>query len=120
MRKTWWAVVCVMLAVAPLAYAQSDFTVTKSVAPSSPPALAGNDIQFDVTAINNGPVSGAVTLNDDVPAGMTFVSVSAAAGFSCTTPAVGASSGTVSCTNPNMAVGSAPFTIVFEIPSNTP
>jgi large repetitive protein len=120
MRKTWWAAVWVMLVVVPVAYAQSDFTVTKSVGPSSPPALAGNDMQFDVTVINNGPASGAVTLNDAVPAGMTFVSVSAPAGFSCTTPAVGASSGTVSCTAANMAVGSASFTIVFEIPSNTP
>jgi uncharacterized repeat protein (TIGR01451 family) len=109
-----------MLVVAPVAYAQSDFTVTKTVDPSSSPTLAGNDVQFDVTVINNGPSTGAVTLDDAVPAGMTFVSVTAPAGFSCTTPAVGASSGTVSCSAAAMAPGSALFNIVFQIPSNAP
>jgi uncharacterized repeat protein (TIGR01451 family) len=118
--KTTWAVVCAVLTIAPAALAQSDFTVTKSVDASSTPTLAGNNVQFDVTVINNGPNSGAVTLDDNVPAGMTFVSVTPPAGFSCTAPAVGATSGTVSCSNASMAPGSAPFAIVFQIPPNTP
>src|SRR5690242_14362937 len=107
MRTTWWAVACAILVVAPAAFAQSDFTVTKSVASST--TLAGDDVHFNVTVINNGPTAGAVTLDDDVPAGMTFISVTPPAGFSCTAPAPGAGSGTVSCTNPSMAAGSALF-----------
>ena len=97
---------------------QSDFSVAKST--PSPTVFPGNDVEFDVDVTNNGPNGGAVTLNDTIPAGMTFVSVTSAAGFSCTTPAVGAG-GTVSCSSASMTAATlAQFAIIFHIPSNGP
>ena len=96
-----------MLAVAPSAFSAvqtSDFSVSKT-GPAT--ATNGTDVTFNVTVTNNGPDPGAVTMDDPVTGGWTFVSVSAPAGFLCTNPGLGATSGTVSCSNPSMAPGSA-------------
>src|SRR6185295_4707808 len=61
-----------------------------------------------------------VTMDDPVTGGWTFAGFTAPAGFSCTAPPAGASSGSLNCSNPSMAVGSAVFTVTFHIPDNTP
>ncbi|HQP93674.1 MAG TPA: hypothetical protein PK570_06925, partial [Thermoanaerobaculia bacterium] len=52
--------------------------------------------------------------SDTLPAGTTFVSLSAPGGWSCTTPAPGAG-GTVSCEIAAFGVGSATFTLVGRV-----
>ena len=62
---------------------------------------------FPLGSLRGGPDAAAtVSWNDTLPVETTFVSLPAVAGWSCTTPAVGAG-GAVSCSNPSFAVGSA-------------
>jgi len=88
-----------------------DLTITKTDSPD--PVNAGNTVTYTVTVNNVGMTSASmVTLGDPLPAGTTFFSLTAPAGWTCTTPAVGAS-GTVSCTHPNFLGGaSGVFTLV--------
>lgn len=79
------------------------------------PVVAGASLSYTITINNEGPANAAnAALSDTLPAGTTFVSLAAPVGWSCTTPAVGAS-GTVSCTNASMAVGSELFTLVVQV-----
>ncbi|NLF49740.1 MAG: sortase [Leptolinea sp.] len=81
-----------------------DFSADLSVnlTDSPDPALAGNNLTYGISVSNIGPHPAAnITLSGDLPAGTTFVSLSAG-GWSCTSPAVG-SSGTVTCTIPSLA-----------------
>jgi uncharacterized repeat protein (TIGR01451 family) len=103
---------------APVAAQESDLAMSKS-GPAT--AAANSDVTYTLTAVNFGPDDAdAVTMTDPIPAGMTFVSVSAPAGWTCpVTPAVG-SGGTVTCTAVTFANGSsAIFTLVTHIPSGT-
>lgn len=98
---------------------QSDILVTK-VGPAT--AAAGTDVAYTVTVTNLGPdASAAVTLNDPIPAGMTFVSLSQTGpAFACTDPGVG-NPGTVNCTIASLANAAATtFTMTFHIPIATP
>jgi fimbrial isopeptide formation D2 family protein len=52
-----------------------------------------------------------------VPADTTFVSLASPGGWTCTTPAVGAT-GAINCSNPGMIVGSAVFTLVVAVDAN--
>lgn len=83
-------------------------------------APAGSDVTYTITVSNNGPDSAdAASLNDPLPAGSTFVSLSSPAGWSCSTPSVG-SGGTVTCNNATYPVTSGDvFTLVVNIPSGT-
>ena len=92
---------------------ESDLMVEQSAVEQSD---ADTDVTFSVTVTNLGPdASDAVTLSDPLPLGMTFVSVAAAAGWNCTTPAVG-NGGNVDCTVGTLAVGTpASFSIVAHI-----
>jgi uncharacterized repeat protein (TIGR01451 family) len=88
----------------------ADLSVTKTDAPD--PVLAGANITYTLTVTNNGPsFASAAQLTDTLPSGTTFVSLSSPAGWSCTTPAVGAG-GTVTCSNTSLAVGNSVFTLV--------
>ena len=61
---------------------------------------AGRNITYTQKVTNNGPLAAVnAVFSEAVPANTTFISITAAAGWSCTTPAVGAS-GTITCTNP--------------------
>lgn len=97
---------------------QADLAVTKS-GPAT--IIAGNNISYNVTVTNNGPLDAqTVTLSDTLPAGTTFVSEAQTVGpaFTCTNPAVGAT-GSVSCTIATFASGaSATFTLVFNVNAN--
>jgi len=101
----------------PLALAQSsDMTILKT-GPAQ--AAADTDVSYSVSVGNNGPdASLEVTVVDNIPAGMTFVSETHDPAFTCTTPTVGAT-GTVTCTSPSLAFGAtASFTFVFHIDAN--
>jgi uncharacterized repeat protein (TIGR01451 family) len=92
----------------------ADLAVTKSG-----PAMVSTNapISYTITVTNNGPnpaINAALT--DTLPAGTTFVSLVAAAGWSCTTPSVGAG-GTVNCTNGSVPVGSGMFTLTINAPA---
>jgi uncharacterized repeat protein (TIGR01451 family) len=94
---------------------QADMAVTSSATPN--PVTAGNNITYTQTATNNGPASAAgAKFVDTLPANTTFVSFVQPAGWTCVTPAVGAT-GTVTC-NANAAVPSgatANFPLVVKV-----
>ncbi len=71
--------------------------MTKTATPS--PVVAGTPLTYVVTARNNGPSTAqAVVIGDPLPAGTAFVQLGAVSGGgSCSTPAVGATSGSVVC-----------------------
>jgi uncharacterized repeat protein (TIGR01451 family) len=83
------------------------------------PVESDSDLTYTVTASNNGVALGTdqATVSDTLPAGTTFVSLNAAVGWSCSTPAVGAS-GTVSCTVAPFPPGDAVFTLVVHVGPN--
>lgn len=116
-----FVLLAIVTAFSPALQAQeADLLVEKS-GPAE--ALADTDVVYTVTVTNLGPDDAPdVTLNDNIPAGMTFVSESQSGGptFSCSTPAVGAN-GTITCTNALMAAGSATtFTFTVHIDAGTP
>ncbi|HEY0544736.1 MAG TPA: immunoglobulin-like domain-containing protein [Pyrinomonadaceae bacterium] len=100
--------------------ARVDLNVTKI---SQLEVKAGGNAVYTVTVENRGPDDAQnVTLTDDVPANMTFLSDTQNFGpsFTCTDPAVG-SGGTISCTLATLAVGdSATFSFNFLVDSGTP
>ena len=91
--------------------------VAIAVADAPDPVVAGGNLAYTITATNNGPSTApSASWSDTLPAGTTFVSLPAVAGWSCTTPAVGVG-GTVSCSNASFAVGSATFTLTVAVSS---
>jgi len=91
-------VIVFMLALTSTVAAQdADLSVVKSA--DSPTAAAGSDVGFDVSVSNfSGTTSTPTnTLTDVIPAGMTFVSETHPAGWTCITPSVG-SGGSITCT----------------------
>jgi uncharacterized repeat protein (TIGR01451 family) len=86
----------------------ADLMVTKMDTPD--PVAAGTNLTYTIKVANNGPDTAAsASWSDTLPAGTTFVSMPAVAGWSCTTGA------TVSCSNPSFAVGSAVFTLTVAV-----
>ncbi len=96
----------------------ADITITKSAAPTS--SVAGQDLVYTVTLTNNGPSNAAsATMTDALPAQVLFLSLTAPAGWSCSTPAVN-STGTINCSIAVITLGPAQFTIQTHVPPNTP
>jgi len=94
----------------------TDLSIVKTDSPD--PAFAGANLTYGISVTNNGPVAAAnVVMNDPLPSGTTLQSITAPSGWTCTTPSVG-SNGTVSCTNPSLAVGTANFTLVVRVALN--
>ncbi|RYF55348.1 MAG: IPTL-CTERM sorting domain-containing protein, partial [Comamonadaceae bacterium] len=74
-----------------------DLVATKTATPLSVPA--GAPITFVATVRNNGPSTAQnVQVVDNLPANAAFISATASNSGSCTTPAVGAAGGTLTCT----------------------
>ena len=96
----------------------ADLAITNGAAPN--PVVAGQNLTYTITVANNGPDPAAsAVLTDTLSGSTTFVSLSTPAGWSCTTPAVGAS-GFISCSTASMSVGVATFTLtVAVVPSAT-
>jgi outer membrane autotransporter protein/uncharacterized repeat protein (TIGR01451 family) len=99
------------VAVAPLS---ADVSVTKLGTPD--PVTTGGVLSYTVTVANNGPDAAAsLLLLDTLPAGVTFASLASPAGWSCTTPAVGAS-GIVSCSKLSLAASASDvFTLTVNV-----
>ena len=97
---------------------QADMAVTASVSPN--PVLAGNNVTFTQTVTNNGPAAAATdTFTETVPATTGFVSLGVPAGWSCTTPAVGAS-GNINCTATTDAANNvSTFPLVVKVLQST-
>jgi uncharacterized repeat protein (TIGR01451 family) len=85
------------------------------------PVTAGDNITIESQVGNNGPdPATSAMLTEPIPANTTFQSISAPGGWSCSTPAVGAT-GTVICSTPSLASGaSAMFTLVVRVNPGTP
>jgi len=93
--------------------ASADISLTLTDAPD--PVAAGGDLVYTLTASNAGPSAAAsASLSDTLPTGTTFQSLASPVGWSCTTPAVGAS-GSVTCTNASFAPGTAVFTLTVRV-----
>jgi uncharacterized repeat protein (TIGR01451 family) len=94
----------------------TDVSVTKTG--DQDPVAAGDLLTYTIVVSNNGPSAAAnVTLSDAIPADTTFVSFTAPAGWTTTTPAPGGT-GVVTATTPTLAAGaSATFTLVVEVDS---
>jgi len=96
----------------------ADLRVTNSATPN--PVVAGQNISYTQVVSNAGPsVAATLTFTETLPANTTFVSMATPAGWSCSTPAVGAS-GTITCTIAALAVGgSATFQPVLKVAAGT-
>jgi uncharacterized repeat protein (TIGR01451 family) len=94
--------------------AGADLAVTNAGTPN--PVIPGNTITFTQTVTNNGPLDAInASFGEAIPGSTTFQSLTAAVGWTCTTPAVGAP-GNISCTNPDVANGaSGTFTLVVQV-----
>lgn len=89
-----------------------------SIVDAPDPVVAGTQLVTTWTASNAGPSFATFPgLTTTLPTGTTFVSLSEAAGWSCATPAVGAS-GIVTCTRPTMELASALFTLTVAVDSS--
>jgi len=89
---------------------QADLALSTAATP--PNLLAGNNITYTQTVTNNGPAAASsVSFTEAIPTNTTFQSVSAPVGWSCTTPAVGAT-GTVNCTDSSLAASASADIIV--------
>jgi uncharacterized repeat protein (TIGR01451 family) len=101
--------------LAPAALAQADLSLAQTAAPLVVAPAA--NITYTESVTNNGPNDGVtVVLYQQTPPNTTFVSITAPAGWTCGTPAVGAT-GQVTCTDgANLTNGSvANFTYVVQV-----
>jgi uncharacterized repeat protein (TIGR01451 family) len=98
--------------------AGADLAVTNAGSPN--PVIPGNTITYTQTVTNNGPLDAInASFSEAVPGNTTFQSLAVATGWSCTTPAVGAS-GNINCTNPDVAIGAmGTFTLVVTVVPGT-
>lgn len=96
----------------------TDLSVTNSDSPD--PVVAGNNITYTINVTNSAAADAInAVLTDAVPSNTTFVSFTAPAGWTATTPAVGGT-GDVTATNPSFpASGTASFTLVVNVNSAT-
>lgn len=77
--------------------------------------LTGSTITYKVLISNDATTSANVNFNDVLPANTTFVSASAPAGWSISTPTVGSAGGTVSGSNVALPVGTDTITITVKL-----
>lgn len=100
-----------------LAVATADLAITKATTADN--VAAGASLAYTITLTNNGPDAATnVVVTDVLAAELLFRAITAPAGFSCTTPAVGAN-GTITCTAASMASGAtASFTLVVQTTAN--
>lgn len=89
----------------------ADLSVTNSASPV--PVLANNNISYTQVVNNAGPSAAAsVTLTETLPANTTAQSLTGPAGWTCVL-------GTLTCTNPSLAVGGATITFVVKVNAGT-
>ncbi len=97
----------------------ADMGVTQTA--GSDTVVAGRDIVYRIHVTNGGPAAAVkASLSDVLPGSLTFASLNAPSGWTCTTPNVG-DGGTVNCTDASFVAGGvADFTLVVNVPANTP
>ncbi len=107
-----------MVYLTPNGFVPIEVPLTKTASTPTPVA-GGASFSYTVTVTNSGTLAASnVTWNDLLPASVRFVSMANVAGWTCTTPAAG-STGTINCSNPSQAVGSAVFTVFANIAAST-
>jgi uncharacterized repeat protein (TIGR01451 family) len=96
----------------------SDLSVTNSASPV--PVIAGNNITYAQVVTNAGPsVATAASFTENTPPNTTFVQLTPIpGGWSCTLPTAG-NAGTITCTNPSFAAGTASFPVVVKVTAGT-
>jgi uncharacterized repeat protein (TIGR01451 family) len=97
-----------------VAAASADLTITKTTTTTYAPV--GSQFAYTIALHNNGPdaASNAV-MTDTLPSSLLFRSITQPAGFTCTTPAVGAT-GTITCNAATLANNAtATFTLTVEV-----
>jgi large repetitive protein len=100
----------------------ADLGVVKTVSVHT--VAPGDTITWKVVGTNYGPATSTTfVLADQLPAGVSFVSVTASGALTCTTPPVGGN-GAVTCTAPSVPVkpadgSSLTLTIVATVPAGT-
>jgi uncharacterized repeat protein (TIGR01451 family) len=92
----------------------ADISVTKTTAATS--ITPGGTFSYTIAVSNAGPdPATSVVMTDALPASLLFQSITTPSGFSCTTPAIGAS-GTISCTAASLASGvTRTFTLTVQV-----
>jgi uncharacterized repeat protein (TIGR01451 family) len=99
---------------------RADLGVTKTAAVGA--VLPGTEVAYTIAVTNGGPSDAeTVTLADAVPAGTSFVSLAAPAGWTCATPPAGGT-GPITCTRALLPAGAGPqtFTLVVRVEAGTP
>jgi len=87
---------------------------------SPDPVVAGTVLTPTLTATNRGPDAVPdAAIDAPLPAGTTFQAIAEPTGWTCITPPVG-SGGTIRCTAPSFAVGSAAFALDLLVDPATP
>jgi uncharacterized repeat protein (TIGR01451 family) len=95
----------------------ADLSVTNAASPV--PVQATNNITYTQVVTSAGPSTAtAASLTESTPPNTTFQSVTFPVGWSCTSPAVGAT-GTITCTDPSFAPGTASFTVAVKVNAGT-
>src|SRR6202011_3641497 len=92
----------------------ADLSVTNSASPV--PVQATNNISYTQVVTNAGPSTAtSASFTEVTPPNTSFVSLSPIpVGWACVLPAVG-SAGTITCTNPSFASGTASFPVVITV-----
>ncbi|HEX7150879.1 MAG TPA: IPTL-CTERM sorting domain-containing protein [Thermoanaerobaculia bacterium] len=95
----------------------TDLAISKNTLSSA--AAQGEPITYNISTTNNGPDAASnVTVTDVLDAALLFQSITAPAGWNCTTPAVG-TNGTVTCSIASLPNGTtANFTLVTTVAPN--
>lgn len=94
-------------------------TLSIAITDAPDPVTAGYDVTYTLTASTTYTTAVDATLTAPVPANTTFQSFIAPGGWSCLTPAVGAT-GSVSCTAPTLDLGDTVFSLTVRVNGSTP
>jgi uncharacterized repeat protein (TIGR01451 family) len=97
----------------------TDLAVSQTVAPN--PVVTNSDLTYNINLANNGPARATdVTVTDNIPAGTSFQSATAPAGWNVVAPLVG-NTGTVTFSKSSLAASeSAAFTLIVKAECGTP